>query len=58
MLLAVEAAAGRRKCVVAEEGVMQTLQLHRLAELRSTGGLVGACVWRHERVDTTRRGLV
>lgn len=37
MLLAVESAAGQRKTVLAEQSVLNTLQQHRLAELRSTG---------------------
>lgn len=37
VVLAVEAAAGRRKAVLAEAAVLQTLQQHRLAELASTG---------------------
>lgn len=37
MLLAVEAAAGRHKTLLAEGSVLDTLQQHRLAELRSTG---------------------
>jgi len=37
VLLAVEAAAGRRRTVLAEAAVLHTLQEHRLAELKSTG---------------------
>lgn len=37
VLLAVESAAGRHKTVLAEGAVLDTLQQHRLAELRSTG---------------------
>lgn len=37
VLLAVEAAAGRRRTVLAEAAVLHMLQEHRLAELRSTG---------------------
>lgn len=36
-MLAVEAQAGRTKTLLAEGGVLLTLQEHRLAELRSTG---------------------
>lgn len=37
VLLAVEAAAGRRMTVYAEASILDTLLQHRLAELRSTG---------------------
>jgi hypothetical protein len=42
VLLAVESAAGQRKTVLAEQSVLDTLQQHRLAELRSTGVSVSA----------------
>jgi glyoxylase-like metal-dependent hydrolase (beta-lactamase superfamily II) len=47
VVLAVEAAAGRRKTVLAEAAVLDTLLAHRLHELASTGVLrVCLCVWR------------
>jgi hypothetical protein len=46
VLLAVEASAGRIKTVLAEPSVLDTLQQHRLAELKSTGkNRSNGCTW-------------
>lgn len=67
VLLAVEAAAGRRKTLLAERSVLDTLQQHRLAELRSTGESDGSVAgsaqecplsWSYSHVCSTGRHSV